>query len=85
LGALTLDNYIVNRVDRNSRGGGVASFIKVNLQPRPLTNLEKKLKEAGIEDLTLYQTADPCRQLLVSRAVSIEPVLAPCQTADPYQ
>lgn len=65
-GSLILDGYTVNRLDRNSAGGGVITYFKEILLPKVITAGQKKMIEYGIEaTVNSIQLKKPTRSIVV--------------------
>jgi len=48
-GSFQIDNFSLNRLDRNSNGGGIITYCNVNLNPVNLDVVQQKYKELGLE------------------------------------
>ena len=48
-GAVAIENYFVNRLDRNNNGGGVITFIKEQLKPVSLDDVQANFNKKGLE------------------------------------
>ena len=65
-GALEVEGYIINRQDRTSCGGGVATYIRSTLRPMPLADLQIVAARSGLEvTLTTIQATNNQKVVIV--------------------
>jgi exonuclease III len=63
---LAVPGYQINRQDRTSHGGGVATYIREDLRPEQLTELQSKYASESLEaTITKIQVCKPERSIIV--------------------